>query len=133
MNRIVKNEPILTCPLRVRPPCPFATKKNAPAAQLICRGRREQLLLRIICRPALASGVLGPGQSTGLSCPLRVRPLLPLPKQKPGLLAGRFGRGRRDRTLGTRFWRPLLYQLSYTPTLLWRERGDSNPRGPYDP
>ena len=28
-----------------------------------------------------------------------------------------FGRGRRTRTLGTRFWRPLLYQLSYTPTL----------------
>ena len=27
----------------------------------------------------------------------------------------RFGRGRRIRTLGTRFWRPLLYQLSYTP------------------
>ena len=26
-----------------------------------------------------------------------------------------FGRGRRSRTLGTRFWRPLLYQLSYTP------------------
>ena len=25
------------------------------------------------------------------------------------------GRGRRTRTLGTRFWRPLLYQLSYTP------------------
>ena len=25
------------------------------------------------------------------------------------------GRGRRIRTLGTRFWRPLLYQLSYTP------------------
>ena len=25
------------------------------------------------------------------------------------------GRGRRDRTLGTRFWRPLLYHLSYTP------------------
>ncbi len=25
------------------------------------------------------------------------------------------GRGRRDRTLGTRFWRPMLYQLSYTP------------------
>ena len=28
-----------------------------------------------------------------------------------------FGRGRRDRTLGTRFWRPMLYQLSYTPIL----------------
>ena len=25
------------------------------------------------------------------------------------------GRGRRARTLGTRFWRPLLYQLSYSP------------------
>ena len=28
------------------------------------------------------------------------------------------GRGRRIRTLGTRFWRPLLYQLSYAPILL---------------
>lgn len=28
------------------------------------------------------------------------------------------GRGRRIRTLGTRFWRPLLYQLSYTPILI---------------
>ena len=27
------------------------------------------------------------------------------------------GRGRRDRTLGTRFWRPLLYHLSYTPKI----------------
>ena len=27
----------------------------------------------------------------------------------------RFGRGRRIRTLGTRFWRPLLYHLSYAP------------------
>ena len=27
------------------------------------------------------------------------------------------GRGRRIRTLGTRFWRPLLYQLSYTPMM----------------
>ena len=26
-----------------------------------------------------------------------------------------FGRGRKARTLDTRFWRPLLYQLSYTP------------------
>ena len=28
------------------------------------------------------------------------------------------GRGRRNRTLGTRFWRPLLYLLSYTPVLV---------------
>ena len=54
------------------------------------------------------------------------------------------GRGRRIRTLGTRFWRPLLYQLSYTPISLkelpldeqpyWWAFGDSNP-GPtgYEP
>ena len=47
------------------------------------------------------------------------------------------GRGRRIRTLGTRFWRPLLYQLSYTPKSMkkkWWAIGDSNP-GPsgYEP
>ena len=37
-------------------------------------------------------------------------------KQKtPAEISGSLGRGRRIRTLGTRFWRPLLYQLSYTP------------------
>ena len=43
-----------------------------------------------------------------------------------------FGRGRKARTLDTRFWRPLLYQLSYTP--MWWAFGDSNP-GPdgYEP
>ena len=42
------------------------------------------------------------------------------------------GRGRRIRTLGTRFWRPMLYQLSYTP--VWWAFRDSNP-GPtgYEP
>ena len=33
-----------------------------------------------------------------------------------------FGRGRRIRTLGTWFWRPLLYQLSYTPKFICRIR-----------
>ena len=28
---------------------------------------------------------------------------------------GRLGRGGRDRTRDPRFWRPVLYQLSYTP------------------
>ena len=43
-----------------------------------------------------------------------------------------YGRGRRIRTLGTRFWRPMLYQLSYTP--VWWAFRDSNP-GPtgYEP
>ena len=34
---------------------------------------------------------------------------------RTGFPANLIGRGRRIRTLGTRFWRPLLYQLSYTP------------------
>ena len=44
------------------------------------------------------------------------------------------GRGRRTWTLGTWFWRPLLYQLSYTPILNWCTIRDSNP-GPtgYEP
>ena len=42
----------------------------------------------------------------------------------------RFGRGRRIRTLGTRFWRPLLYQLSYSPVLcvpFWLSPSDDVP------
>ena len=39
---------------------------------------------------------------------------------KPFLL----GRGRRTWTLGTRFWRPLLYQLSYTPISILFSRQD---------
>ena len=46
-------------------------------------------------------------------------------KKTTTLLGGRFGRGRKARTLDTRFWRPLLYQLSYTP--IWWAFGDSNP------
>ena len=48
-----------------------------------------------------------------------------------------YSRGRRLRTLGLRFWRPPLYQLSYSPIYkikqLWTVR-DSNP-GPtgYEP
>ena len=37
------------------------------------------------------------------------------PQTKGLRLRKHSGRGRRIRTLGTRFWRPLLYQLSYTP------------------
>ena len=33
------------------------------------------------------------------------------------------GRGRRIRTLDTRFWRPLLYQLSYTPIKVAEKAG----------
>ena len=59
----------------------------------------------------------------------------PITVMKFGFIA--FGRGRRDRTLGTRFWRPLLYLLSYTPIKIkkkWWGFRDSNP-GPtgYEP
>ena len=32
------------------------------------------------------------------------------------------GRGTQTRTVGLRFWRPSLYQLSYTPTARWNTR-----------
>ena len=41
------------------------------------------------------------------------------------------GRGRRIRTLGTRFWRPLLYQLSYTPIFAHRFRLSSTGCAPH--
>ena len=40
-------------------------------------------------------------------------------KQTPQGVCFLLGRGRRTWTLGTRFWRPLLYQLSYTPIWLF--------------
>ena len=36
-------------------------------------------------------------------------------KKSTGRNLSIFGRGTKTRTLDTRFWRPLLYQLSYTP------------------
>ena len=40
------------------------------------------------------------------------------------------GRGSRIRTHGTRFWRPLLYQLSYTPKYVAEKMG-FEPMRPY--
>ena len=52
------------------------------------------------------------------------------PTKPPILWGHNFGRGGRIRTRDLRFWRPLLFHLSYTPILLdskypW---GDSNAR-----
>ena len=44
-------------------------------------------------------------------------------KQSPKRWLFLFGRGRRTWTLGTRFWRPLLYQLSYTPKYMVGHQG----------
>ena len=45
---------------------------------------------------------------------------LPLPRKKPSAFANGFflGRGRRTRTHDPWFWRPVLYQLSYTPVCI---------------
>ena len=63
-------------------------------------------------------------------------------KKKPLTRLFLFGRGSRLRTHGLRFWRPSLYQLSYTPKykrlfsthVFWWTFRDSNP-GPtgYEP
>ena len=37
-----------------------------------------------------------------------------------------YGRGSKNRTHNLRFWRPLLYQLSYTP-MIWGDLWGSNP------
>ena len=42
------------------------------------------------------------------------------------ILTTQHGRGRRNRTLGTRFWRPLLYLLSYTPVQNARRRTEES-------
>ena len=44
-----------------------------------------------------------------------------------------FGRGRRLRTLGLRFWRPPLYQLSYSPVFNYTLRIDGGPSGTRTP
>ena len=51
--------------------------------------------------------------------------------RKPRIFGLFYGRGRRARTLGTRFWRPLLYQLSYTPISI--SGGPSGTRTPDQP
>ena len=81
---------------------------------------------------------------------LKFNDIKPNEKKNQTLVSGVWstGRGRRIWTLGTRFWRPLLYQLSYTPISIllcadgqrniarpfWWAFGDSNP-GPsgYEP
>ena len=81
----------------------------------------------------------------GLSSAARLGEFQKQTAQAPKNLCG-YGRGSKFRTHGTRFWRPLLYQLSYTPVscsgldllhrllIKWWAFGDSNP-GPtgYEP
>ncbi len=45
---------------------------------------------------------------------------VPFQNKKPSLSAWLCFRGTKTRTQDTRFWRPLLYQLSYTPIYLQR-------------
>ena len=52
----------------------------------------------------------------------------PITVMKFGFIA--LGRGTKTRTLDTRFWRPLLYQLSYAP--LMAEKMGFEPMRPYN-
>ena len=62
---------------------------------------------------------------SAMSCTVSIKNFQPLKKQKKtdfsvfsalsSFLIQKYSRGRRTRTLGTWFWRPLLYHLSYTP------------------
>ena len=89
---------------------------------------------RILNQASFACGSLGANLLDGLTPSFRARKrkvrrgqsfalhttsscLLPLPRKKPSAYANGFflGRGRRIRTRDPRFWRPVLYQLSYTP------------------
>ena len=61
-----------------------------------------------------------------------------LNRKRPSHAAFSYGRGRRIRTLGTRFWRPMLYQLSYTPTWTpwkgwWAFTGSNRGPAGYEP
>ena len=54
----------------------------------------------------------------GLFTHLQIRRLKSGSKNQAGSSNSKAGRGRRIRTLDLRFWRPPLYQLSYTPSVI---------------
>ena len=123
----VASQPLLRCPKKssgCRFSSIFSTAAPTPT-RCIRHRRREQALPDTLRVPRV------------LFCSIKQeRP----PHKRRSFL---FGRGRRARTLGTRFWRPLLYQLSYAPiryiitaeaVIAWWAFRDSNP-GPtgYEP
>ncbi len=68
-------------------------------------------------RCAISPSLISPQATVRLNARHAPRASVKLYKQKRKRhhVSDVLGRGRRARTLGTRFWRPLLYQLSYTP------------------
>ena len=91
-------------------------------ALLRCPKRLPRLSARRFDRGASLASLFPPQAALRRRCParsacLRHQIFHSYEKQKEPQNATlfAFGRGRRTWTLGTRFWRPLLYQLSYTP------------------
>ena len=92
---------------------------------------------RCFAAPGLSRASLRPASTIGCSTVHRTVSLTPMPsrvrvlfisisiKKDPPFWWILFyaGRGRRTRTLDTRFWRPLLYQLSYTPINMAEKMG----------
>ena len=100
----------LRCPKFVSACSADKFRPRHPLLPRCIRHRRHPLLPRCIrhrrrsaTRPTTRSAYLG------------IELYLCQNKTPPAWVVFCFGRGRRIRTLGTRFWRPLLYQLSYTP------------------
>ena len=92
---------------------------------------------RCFAAPGLSRASFRPASTIGCSTVHRTVSLTPMPsrvrvlfisisiKKDPPFWWILFyaGRGRRTRTLDTRFWRPLLYQLSYTPINMAEKMG----------
>ena len=89
----------------------FSPAADVLSTMALCGQRsRPWDFFSLIVRSQEKAGGRHAPRASGQNVPL-------LPNERGAAFAAplSFGRGRRIRTLGTRFWRPLLYQLSYTP------------------
>ena len=104
-------------------PSALTTKQKRHPQVSFCFGRGRRTWSRLPARSVLLHFVQRspPETRTPQHAPRasESKSFYSMPKQKRSPFGNRFrfGRGRRTWTLGTRFWRPLLYQLSYTPIL----------------
>ena len=77
--------------------------------------RKSRGLMRLLLRASVSRGSDSPPDCHSL--PLPFKSFIKSPTKQKGRLKRpfRFGRGRRTWTHDPWFWRPVLYQLSYTP------------------
>ena len=100
--------------------CPLKNNKSRPKGRHVVFGRGRKIIfapLRSLHSFAIAHRRTPVRLSLVVELSCRVQIFAPLKnnKSRPKGRLVVFGRGRKIRTLDTRFWRPMLYQLSYTP------------------